>query len=346
MRKRHLLLQSICLLVGSSFLYSQAPQDPSPPSPEEIERELQEAEEEFEEAKEMFNPWYTGPIVTGSAHILPPGRVNLQPYLFVTDNHGKYDEHGHSHSIPDLIQINPVLNLQFGIIKWMSASVNLQGLYNKQSGRQSGNIGDTSAGLNFGLLAEGPYNPAVRISVNETFPTGKYQRLNPNKSAIEATGAGSYQTTFSFNISKVVWWISTHPMDIRLSLNYTIPSNVHVKSFNSYGGGFGTNGTVHPGQSFTGDLGYEYSFTQRWVAALDVVYFYSLKTTFSGNSGVTAAGTKASVGGPFSDQLSLAPAIEYNPNENLGFIAGVWFTVWGRNSTNFISGVFSFSYGF
>jgi hypothetical protein len=94
------------------------------------------------------------------------------------------------------------------------------------------------------------------------------------------------------------------------------------------------------GSSYSADFGYEFSFTQRWVFALDVVYNYNQKTTFSGRSGGSP------VGGPFSDELSLAPAIEYNVNENLGFLGGVWFSVWGRNSLDFVSGIVSFTYSF
>ena len=114
---------------------------------------------------------------------------------------------------------------------------------------------------------------------------------------------------------------------------------VHVHGLNSYGGGPGTHGKVRRGHAYSFDFGYEFSFTQRWVLALDVVYNYAQKTRFSGRA-------TAPVGGPFSDQLSLAPAIEYNVNENLGFLGGVWFTVWGRNSLNFLSGIFSFTYTF
>jgi hypothetical protein len=79
---------------------------------------------------------------------------------------------------------------------------------------------------------------------------------------------------------------------------------------------------------------------------MDIAYTYSAKTTFTGSPGTTALGTPASVGGPFNEQLSLAPALEYNPNGNLGFIAGCWFSVWGKNSLDFVSGVASVTWTF
>ncbi|MCB1827280.1 MAG: hypothetical protein KDH94_02560 [Coxiellaceae bacterium] len=42
-----------------------------------------------------------------------------------------------------------------------------------------------------------------------------------------------------------------------------------------------------------------------------------------------------------TNSFSIAPAIEYNFNGNLGIIAGVWFGVDGRNTPEFASYVFS-----
>ena len=334
---------SLGLGLCSACLFGAKPEAPVPHS--ESEAELKSAEDEFREAKKMFQPYYAGPLITPSAHIIPPGYFNIQPYLFYTNNYGRFDESGKSHDIPNLNNFNPQVVFQFGMISWMDGIIVAQGTRNTQRGKSSTNWGDTSFGLGFGLLSEGPYRPALFFGVTETFPTGKYQHLSAHKNGIDATGAGSYQTKFSFNISKVVWWVTTHPMNLRLSLNYNVPAPVTVSGINAYGGARNTHGKAHLGQGFQGDFGYEYSFTQRWVFALDVVYTYNAKTTFSGRRGGTPA-APAVVGGPFNDQLSLAPAIEYNPSENFGILGGVWFTVWGRNSFNFVSGVFSLEYTF
>lgn len=341
MKRRYL---AALFILSSALLFAQ--EQKAPPPPEVVEKQLQEAESEFERAQKMFNPWYSGPIVTGSAHVMKPGKANIQPYLFVTDNYARYDAETTARHIPDFVVINPFISSQIGIISWMSCSLGLQWVHNKQSGQHATNVGDTSFGLNFALLKETPYKPAIRLSVTEAFPTGHYQHFDPKKGGVASTGAGSYQTTFTFNVSKIVWWIVTHPMNFRTSLNYTVLSHVHVEGFNTYGGGFGTKGTVRPGSSFTGNLGYEFSFTQNWAFALDAVYSFAWANKFSGKAGVTSTGAPATVGGPFSESFSLAPAIEYNPYANLSFIAGPWFTVWGKNTLDYISGIFSFSYTF
>jgi hypothetical protein len=333
-------------LLGLSLYADDLPEYTNPPPPEVIEAQLRDAQKEFDEAKKMFNPWYAGPLLTPSAHILPPGDVNIQPYLFYTNNYAKFDEHGHSHKIPNIHSFNPQFPVLIGMLSWLDLSFNVQGVWNQANKQYTGFWGDTSVGLGFGLLSEGPYRPALLFGIKETFPTGRYQKLNPKKGGTDATGAGSYNTTLSFNISKVVWWVTLHPMCFRFSLNYSLPALVSVKGYNAYGGGSGTHGRVHPGNTFQGDLGYEYSFTQKWVAALDIVYSYSRKTTFSGHPGFTAPGVPATVGGPFNDQLSLAPALEYNPNENLSYLIGTWFSVWGRNSFNFAAAVITVEYTF
>ncbi len=332
-----LLLSSLSLL---------AEDQEHPVTPEHVENHLQEAEAEFEKAKKMFSPWYTGPLLAPSANVVPPGKFNLQPYLFFTNNFAKYDQHGHAHDIPNLHQIKPSVVFQFGLIKRVYGMITTQAVRNKQYGHSSTNWTDTIGGFGIGLLTEGLYNPGLLISIRETFPTGKYQHLDPRKRGVDATGAGAYQTQLGFNLGKAVWWLTLHPMRFRLAQSWDIPAMVHVRGFNTFGGGHGTRGKVRLGHSYSADFGYEFSFTQSWAAALDVVYTYTQKTKFTGRAGTSATGAPNVVGGPFSDQLSLAPAIEYNVNSNIGFIGGVWFSVWGRNSLDFLSGIFSVNFAF
>ncbi len=70
---------------------------------------------------------------------------------------------------------------------------------------------------------------------------------------------------------------------------------------------------------------------------------YANKSTFRGRPGESAPGVPAVNGIPSSDQLSIAPAIEYNINDVSGFIGGGWFAVTGRNSPNFASVIISYT---
>ncbi len=315
-------------------------------SPEQIQQELNEAETQFAHAKEMFNPWYAGPLLTGSASMMPPGQGNIQPFLFVTDNYAIYDSNRNVVDVPDLWNINPQVLVQAGITSWLDLTALVQTQTNSKHSTQSTFIGDTSLFGGIKILEQGLWVPGIKIGINETFPSGRYQNLKPNRQGTDSTGGGSYVTGFSLKFSKLLFWSYKHPMNLRLTMTYNVPTTVHVHGLNAYGGGAGTNGKVRPGNNFNASFGAEYSFTQRWVFATDLVYITAARTTFNGTRGTNPDGTPAVVGSGSGDQISLAPAIEYNPSPTLGFLAGVWFSVYGRNNPDFISGIISVTYGF
>src|SRR3989344_8714863 len=89
-------------------------------SPEEIEQELRCAEAQYRKSKKMFNPWYTGPLVTRAASMMPPGYANIQPYLFVTGVYATFNANRHSVSLPDnLYTLRALTPMQIGITDTM-----------------------------------------------------------------------------------------------------------------------------------------------------------------------------------------------------------------------------------
>ncbi|MBS0624877.1 MAG: hypothetical protein JSS32_02365 [Verrucomicrobia bacterium] len=307
-------------------------------SPQEIQKELQTAEDQLKRAEQLFNPWYTGPLLTPSATMMPPGYANAQPYIFIVDNYANYNEDRKSVSLANnLINLNPLNILQIGITDSMDTSITNQTQTNWQDGKSGGGYGDTQVSFGFLVQEQGLYIPKMKVSISETFPTGKYQRLRP--SGLDGAGGGTYATSFSFAIAKIFFWATQHPVNTRYAMSYQVSTPVKVHGYNAYGGGIGTKGVVKPGNKFNADLGIEVSIDQRWVLANDFVYTMTDQTTFTGK-------TTAPVGKGFSDNFSLAPAIEYNFNENLGVLGGVQFSVYGRNSLNFISAILSIEYTF
>jgi hypothetical protein len=337
-------MKNICSLIVVMILIATASYSYVPVK--KIDSELSQAEKDFEIAKNMFNPWYGGPLLTGSGNVMPPGYVNIGPSVQLTDVYAAYDSDRKSHSVSDVINFNPVMQLGIGLIDRVDTTLTFQGYYVDTSGKSAWTYGDTSLKLSLALLKEGISIPAVKISVQEYFPTGKYNRLSHDAASVQGTGAGSYTTEFGIGVSKVVWWWLTHPMQFRLSLNYGVPAKVNVKSFNSYGGGHGCDGTVTPAQYFAGSFGYEFSCAQKIVLACDIAYEYYDEVKFSGINGTLADGTAASCTSPSSDALSLAPAIEFVFTPDIALVIGTWFTVYGRNASNFAAGIISFSYGF
>ncbi|MGZ8381847.1 MAG: hypothetical protein ACXWWH_09695, partial [Nitrospira sp.] len=58
-------------------------------------------------------------------------------------------------------------------------------------------------------------------------------------------------------------------------------------------------------------------------------------TRFSGATGVDVNGEPTIVGTGYSNLLTIAPAVEYSFNQHVGFIAGPWFSLRGRNTSEF-----------
>ncbi|NGX49735.1 MAG: hypothetical protein K940chlam5_01339 [Candidatus Anoxychlamydiales bacterium] len=315
------------------------------PSLEVVQEELSQAEKDFAIAKKMFNPWYGGPLITGSGATLPQGLINVQPYIYYVVNYAAYDGNRKSRSIKNITEINPKLNLAVGITDRIDIGILINWLHVKRGLESTNHLADTTIGLDIGIIKETPFIPGLKFSIAETFPTGKYEKFNPNKAAIESSGSGAYETSFALTTSKVVWWSLLHPMVFRFSVNYTIPTKVSVSGFNSYGGGFGTKGTVSPGNEFFLSFGYEFSVYQKFVLTIDVAYEYENRSTFKGTNG-TILGFPAPIGTRSKDVLSLAPAIEYNFSENLSLISGAWFSVRGRNIANFATGIVTLTYTF
>jgi hypothetical protein len=295
----------------------------------------------------MFNPWYTGPLLTPGATMMAPGYGNIQPYLFVTDNYARFDEDRHSQSLKSsLVNVNPTVWLQFGVTDSVDINMNVQMNANWQSHESGAGYGDMALVGGFLIATQTIHVPSIKLSIKEIFPTGQYQHLNSNGLGLSATGGGSYQTMFTLALSKLMFWDYLHPVNFRLAFNYNVPVPVRVHGFNTYGGGFGANAKVRPGNTFSADTAFEVSLTQRWVLSTDLVYSAQERTKYSGYAGLAADGTPASIGGGYNDNLSIAPAFEYNWNENLGMVGGVWFSVYGRNSSNFVTGIISVTWTF
>lgn len=315
-------------------------------SPQQIQSELDSAQAQFDRAKKLFNPWYTGPLITPSASMMPPGAVNFQPYLNVQTNYAQFNEDRHSVTTPNLVQLQSVNIFQTGITDWMDCTAIFQGQESWLPEKNGGGFDDVKVGVGFLILAQDLYIPQIKVTLQELFPTGRYKRLSPTGLGLDGVGGGSYVSQFCLEFGKLFLWNTQHPLNTRLFLGYTVGTTVHVADYNVYGGTAGTLGKVRPGNTFSADLGLEWSINQPWVLALDIAYTCADRTKFYGNPGITSTGAPAAVGSGSNDNLSLAPAFEYNWNSNLGIVCGAWFSVYGRNTANFVSGQFSVCWTF
>lgn len=285
--------------------------------------------------EEFAWPWLTGPLLTPSAVAVPKGTYELQPYLFFNVFTGFYDEHWKCYATPNFYQINPQIFGWIGLTENTDISLMLQASYNTTQGVSDGGFGDPALTFDLQLVQDDPHikwRPAIKLSVTESFPVGKYQRLSPNKYLTDGVGLGTFSTTFNllfskiFQLNKHLYWSSI------LSFSDTISAPVSVHGLSVYRGGKGTKGTIYPGNLFKILYGMEISFTKNWAFAMDIGAFIFAKTRFSGT-------TKEPAGFPSSVQITLSPALEYNWSNHVGMIFGTWFTVAGRNDNQFASAV-------
>ena len=281
-------------------------------------------------------PWFTGPLLSPSAHTVPPHHGNVEPYLFFTTITGSYDANWGTTSTPNFYSLAQLTPVQVGLTHFMDCQITPQIFYQYTKGAHSTQFGDLPAAVSFQLLNEkaGSHIPAIKLSLRAAVPFGKFEHLNPSKLGTDGVGRGSWMPSVGVNFSRICQFPNSHFFAPRLALGYTVPGPVHISGLSVYGGALDTKGTVYPGNIFSCVLAFEYEITRHFTYAMDIYYQHTNKTRFSGNPGLLAQ-----VASPSSEQFSLAPALEYNWNANIGLIAGVWFTVAGRNSAQFTSGV-------
>ncbi len=283
-------------------------------------------------------PWLTGTLLSPFTTVVKAGDVVVQPFLYAI-NHTGYDSYSNSLiSTPNLLNVTPQIILVTGLTEWMDFNITAQGIYQQAGEARTFYPGDTTFGFDFQLIdGENKTYPSLLLTLDEIAPTGNYQELSFDKNGADSTGRGSWTSLAGLTLYQLFSLKNNHFLSAALGVFYTISAPVNVKDLNAYGGALHTRGKVFPGNSFTTILSFEYTLTKNWVLALDNLYTYNDRTRFKGDSLIP-------VGGPRTNQLSFAPAIEYNFNENLGLIGGAWFSVWGSEISGFAGGVISLSY--
>lgn len=322
-----LLCYCTCLFADSSLTKSTPPPEPSTPPP---------------------SPWFTGSMISLTGYVIPYGHVTLQGYVYANVNTGLYNSHWDKVSTPNFYQVATQFYGYFGLTPWMDLLIIPQGVTNWTQGAQSVEFSDLPISLDFQLFDNNSdsYFPGIKFSVKETFPTGNYQRLNPNKLGTDLSGAGAFGTTASLFFYKIYNTNGSHFLSLNANISYTLNSLVSVHGFNAYGGGYGTHGKVSPGGITQAILSFEYSLSQNWVLAIDNVYTHTSKSHFFGTAGLDANGAPASVGLPSSDLIAFCPAIEYNFSATWGLVVGAYISAWGRNAAQFRNGIVEVAYNY
>jgi hypothetical protein len=281
-------------------------------------------------------PWLTGPLIAPSGHTVPLGHVNYEPYVYGSTVSGAYNPKWHyeraNHKFTNVL-IQPTF--QIGVATATEFDIAPQFAWSNSNGQAEWEWNDLPITLAFQILNDKPgaWWPAIKLRFAANVPFGQYQRLSPHKNGTDAGGSGNWAPAAGLVFSRLFHFTGTHFLAVRYWISYTFSTPVHIRDISVYNSTTGSRGTVYPGNVFQTDLGLEYTLSQNWALALDVYYQHNNKRRFSGHS----AG--APIKGPSREQISLAPAFEYNWSSNVGIIFGPWFTVAGRNSAQFVQWV-------
>jgi hypothetical protein len=289
-----------------------------------------------------YEPWFTGPLLAPSAHVVPVGHQNIEPYVYVNQTTALYNPHWKAIKVPTFTNVLTQIPIQIGVLPSLEFDIAPQFSYNNTLGVHSWAVNDLPITLAFQLYTDIPetWYPAVKLRVGFDIPIGKYDELDILKLGTDLGGLGIWIPSVGFVFSRVINVYGDHYLAWRFFGAFAWGTSVRVHGLSAYGG-FpdigpfeGTNGTVYPGNSLVFIQGLEYSLTQNWVLALDIQYVHTNKRRFKGFSPLGTEPTH-----PSNENLSLAPAIEYNFNGNIGIIFGPWFTVAGRNSLDYFNWV-------
>ena len=283
--------------------------------------------------------WWTGPLLAASPSTLSPGHFLVEPYVFDSMTDGQFDSTGARHRTSRESEFGSQSYMLYGLTDRVTVGVIPRIAYNEPTpgqGSSTPGIGDLTAQAAYGLsrfLDQG-WLPATSIVLGETLPIGRYDRLGDR--AGDGLGGGAYTTILSLYSQYYLWMANGRLLRTRLDVSQSWSNEVHLQDTSVYGTPSGFRGYARPGNSLTVDSAWEYSVTQRWVAALDVVLYTAKSTQVAGTRPEQQGGGSAPIlfqnsSGP-TRSLALAPAVEYNWSANAGVIVGAKYIAAGHNT--------------
>jgi outer membrane putative beta-barrel porin/alpha-amylase len=282
--------------------------------------------------------WWTGPMLAPNGASLPQGHALIEPYLFDIITNGHFDTAGDKHAGPHEHDLGSLSYVLYGLTDNLTAGLIPRLFYNEPAGAANSSgveLGDLTLQAGYGLLhyRDGGHTPDLSLVLQETFPTGRYDRLSRSSDGV---GAGAYTTTVALYLQHYLWMPNGRILRARLDLSYAFSSSASVHDVSVYGTENGFSGHVWPGDSFSVDAAGEYSLTRSWVLALDIVYQHNESTRLAGT---VPGAPPAPASSPIEQQsgsswsLGFAPAIEYNWSARMGVLLGVRIIEIGRNTS-------------
>ena len=282
----------------------------------------------------LDDAWWTGPMLANSAETLPRGHMLVEPYVYDVGSKGVDAFGSRAYVLYGLTD-----RLTVGLIPIVG--------YNRVSAGPSSSgigLGDQTLQAQYRLTRfhEGSWLPTLAVQLQETLPTGRYDRL---ARASDGMGGGAWATTLGLNAQSYFWMPNGRLLRVRLNLTRTFSGDAGVSGASVYGTAPGFRGTARPGDAFYIGTSFEYSLTRRWVLALDLFRSHGGATRVDGSTDpADALPTPVHLKAGASDAYGYAPAIEYSWTPNLGVLLGARVIVGGHNATRSLTPAIAINY--
>ena len=278
--------------------------------------------------------WFTGSLEAPSPALPAAGILAIEPYFVYTNNNGSYDNSGVQHSITNGADVfTEETVLKYALTDRLSVEALPSFSRNLNNHDSYTGLGDLPVEAEYRFNDEDNKTgfPSVTASLGMTLPTGHFDRLNMS---FDGFGSGVYTAKEGILFQSLFDTSGHHPVRLRFyATAYEPIGNVSVRDNSVYGTSQGFQGTAMPGLSSVLGIGAGYALDQRWVLAFDVVQNFANGLHLQGAN----AGNVTNTHGASSAALAVAPAVEYNFSDSIGIIAGVEFSVAGRNTPSYVA---------
>lgn len=282
-------------------------------------------------------PNFTGPLVTPAVNTVPAGMLNVEPYLIHTNTRGSYDNAGHRHEHRTKYrQWQVAVPVTYALTDSSAVQLTFNASRTSGGGRHTDGLrmGDTVVRLQQRLLAPAADGTGLilGLALAQRFPTGKYHQLHTNP--LNATGNGAARTTLSLGAQQLHWLPNDHALRWRGQVAWSpSPGRVRVHGDSVYGTSAGFRGFASAGRSWNATIAAEYVLDARWVLVGEAIWNRTGASYVAGRYGDRAS----RFGFAPSHDIGLAPAVEYHFSPTIGLIAGVQFSVAGRNAGDYVA---------
>lgn len=263
----------------------------------------------------LDDAWWTGPLLAPSAATLPTGHFLVEPYLYdVTSPHTNgYGSLTYAlYGLTDRLTLGLIPTFGFNVV---DGGANSSGI----------GAGDVTVQAQYRLMQfePGGWVPTTSVVVQETLPTGKFDRLGNRPG--DGFGSGAYTTTLALYSQMYFWLPNGRILRTRFDVSRAFPGTADVDDVSVYGTGQGFRGRARPGKSLYFDSSWEYSLTKNWVLALDLTWRHDGNTFVTGRNILDPASKPGDIrfDSGSSNAFGYAPAVEYSWTENLGMLVGV-----------------------